>query len=426
MPKNQKRSLDTKRVLLIGLIVVAAFLVWDRARMQQQLSNPAYLKELANKLQADSDTGRHAQMILESRALAEQEFLQLQALIREADKSFATLKADVTEVGQLLNELLTTDKGRGIASDRDLLEQFQMATEGYSLDPDAIAANHQSLSALAVSIDAAISSRLFEKTPEPALASKVTELAEVAAQSCEQVKSVRTKIQAIAAAAPAASAGPDLATALTAFQQERAAREVEIAQVAAARVREEYHDKLAAQTAMHEREQQEAELANRAAIQAEQLKADKLAAEAEARRIAEAVEEGRIAEAKRVAERDAQLKAEAAEYEYQQALPEIEHYLSGFITPGHQQLKRKQWTYTDELKPLSLGEIRARACLRQDATGYMYFGATAGGNDRPGGALSGYSGGGAVPPELIPAIVKAQNLMLKFADKLVEHGKLLP
>jgi hypothetical protein len=84
--------------------------------------------------------------------------------------------------------------------------------------------------------------------------------------------------------------------------------------------------------------------------------------------------------------------------------------------------------HTEEKKPVSLGALQARHCLRQDDTGYMYFAAHAGsqGNDRPAGALTGYDGVGAPPASLVPDIVKAQNLLIKFSDKLIEHGKLLP
>ena len=64
--------------------------------------------------------------------------------------------------------------------------------------------------------------------------------------------------------------------------------------------------------------------------------------------------------------------------------------------------------------------------MRKDNTGQLYFVSyvASEGNDRQKGVFSGYRPG-AVPPAMVPDIVRAQNLLEKYADKLIEHGKSL-
>ena len=112
---------------------------------------------------------------------------------------------------------------------------------------------------------------------------------------------------------------------------------------------------------------------------------------------------------------------------YQAALPELEKYLSAFITPGHNQLVGSRWVYTEEKKPISFSALKGWHAMRKDGTGQMYLviHAASKGNDRPAGVFSGYRGS-AVPRAMIRDAVRAQNLLEKYADKLIEHKRLLP
>ena len=121
-------ELKPERLVVILLVVMIAYLAWDKLRTQARLSDPDYLVELANGLQEESDMGRHAQMILEGRALAEREFLQLQATAKKAEENLTALKSDSARLNALLEEIRTTSKGKAVASDRKTLEQFHAAT----------------------------------------------------------------------------------------------------------------------------------------------------------------------------------------------------------------------------------------------------------------------------------------------------------
>jgi hypothetical protein len=419
MPSRKRSQVDSQRLILVGLGLVIAYLLWDKFSTSQRLSNPQYLVELANSLQQESDTGRHAQMILEKRALAKQEFIDLQVQTKKTGEMLQELRTAAAQLEELLEQLRSSSKGAPIASDRDSLEQFHAATDEYAVTSERIAEYQQSLEVLKKPIEATIAQELIEEPPSAELRGKVQAIHDAAIRDAAIVADTDKKVKAILASAPTetSSENPTLADSLTQLEAEWAERDAAAVKQAREAVRAQYREKIAAQQAEQERAESEAELENQRRIGEAQLRAKQEAADREANLIAEAAEAAKQEEQRRIAER-----------EYQEALPEIEKYLSGFITPGHKQLVRDRWVHTEEKKPVSLGALQARHCLRQDDTGYMYFAAHAGsqGNDRPAGALTGYDGVGAPPASLVPDIVKAQNLLIKFSDKLIEHGKLLP
>ncbi len=415
--RNPLGQFQLNRLLLVALIAVALFLVWDRWQTARRMRDPKHLAQLANSLERDSDAARYAQMMLETRALAKQEFLELQAMTKKAQETLEKLQPSVARLHALLEQLRTTSKGKGIAADRSSLEQFHAATAEFSVTPESVAEYRQSLDILGGPIEAAIGGQSFDKPPEPEFRAKVQALCEGVARDEALVAETEKKVQAILAAAPSSESGAlMLAEALEQLEREWAALDAATERNAREAVRAENRERLAAERTEQERATLQAERENKRKVHEEQLRADQLAAEAEARRIAEAAEEAKREEERRIAER-----------EYRTALPEIEKYLSAFITPGHQQFTRGKWVYTEEKKPLSYSALKGYHALRLDQTGQMYFATHAAtkNNDRPGGPFSGYLGG-QVPPEMVPDIVKAQNLMIKYADKLIEDGKLLP
>ena len=430
MPAKHRHQLKPERLVLIALVAVIGYFAWDKWQTQSRLSSPEYLVELANGLQQDSDTGRHAQMILETRALAKEEFLRLQSVIDSSEQQLRSLKSDAARLDALLEQIRTTNKGSAIAADRESLTQFHAAASGYSLTPEMLVSYQQTLDALREPIEAAIAQGKFDKPPATDLGARLRTLRDDLTRDAALVKTTEQQVEAVLASAPPAGQGAatNLSVALVALEAEWEAANMQAAAVEAVKVREQYREKFAAQQAQQERELLEAKLQNEQQVYLEKMNAERLAAEREARRIADAAEEAKLAEVRRETDREQRMQAEAAEREYQQALPEIESYLAGFITPGQQQLVRGRWVYTVDPKPFSLSELKARRCLEESDTGYMQLGTYAGAdkNDRPAGALAGYNGVGHVPPAMVADIAKAQSLLKKFGDQLVEKGKLLP
>lgn len=427
MPARNARGFQPQRLIVVMLLAVVAYLTWDKVESRRRLGSPEYLAELANKLEADADAGRHAQMVLETRALAEAESVAIAALVSSARAQLQVVKPQAERLAAELAALQSGPRGRAIAVQSELLEEFHAALDGFAVTPESLAIYDQSLTALAAPVDAAIAAKAFDKPPAPELRGQIETLAGKLRDDAKRMTSTQRKIEAIVAAAPPTAEGPTLAEALSTLEERWAAAGAAAVREATERVRAEYRQKLAAQAAAEEQAAREAELANQATVHAAKLRADKIAADAEAQRIADEAEEARLAEERRVAEREVRLKAEAAEREYQAALPEIERYLAAFITPGHKQLIRDRWVYTEETKPISYSALKARHAMRKDNTGQMYFVSYAAseGNDRPGGPFAGFRPG-PVPAAMVPDIVRAQNLLEKYADKLIEHGRLLP
>lgn len=150
--------------------------------------------------------------------------------------------------------------------------------------------------------------------------------------------------------------------------------------------------------------------------------------EIELQKIKDAVAEVRREEERRQAEFQARVEQERAEARFQQALPELRKYLAPFMTPGNKHIINAKWTFTEDKKPLSFGAIKAAGALENTATGLsnFYFLAAGQDNDRPTGIFRGNYIGGNVRSELVPDVVKAQNLLKEFGDLLVAKGMLEP
>lgn len=417
------------RLVIILLIAAAIALVWERWRFGRSLRDPQHLVALANALEEDSATARHAQLLLETRHLARDEFARLQAILEELHARLVELKPKTHDAAARLQRVLESSDGYAVAANEKLLIQLHGLLEEYRPEEPTVDLLFKRCETLRIPVEQTIQKDNYEKPPEPELVERIHVLDEEASRQTELQADFDRRLDAILhAAGGGANSGATVAQVLADLKARWAAEANAKAAEVAEEVRAEYARKLVTEKAESERLIGEAALENERVRREAKLAADRQEAETEARRVAETTENARQAEARRVAAREASLRAEAEEREYQAALPDLERYLSGFITPGHQQLVAARWVYTEEAKPLSLSALKARHCLRQDDTGYMYFGTCAGSdsNDRPGGALDGYNGQGHVPPGMLPDIVKAQGLLLKYADKLIEHGRLLP
>lgn len=427
--RNPLEQFQWSRLLLVALVALTMFLVWERWQTARRLRDPKHLVELANALEGDANAARYAQMVEETRALAKKEFAELRSMLSGAEEALEKLRPSVNHLDALLKEVRTTSKGSGIAADRNALEQFHAATAEFSVTPEKIDQYRESVKTLQAPIEAALGEQLFDKSPTAEFKTSVESLCQSIVRDKALVSETAAKVQVILDKALPTPGGKTLllSDALQQLEQEWAVENAQAAQKEQDRVRAEYREKLAKETAESERLIAEAKLEKERADREAALLAERQAAEIAARKHAEAMEQAAEEEARRVAQREAKLKAEAEEREYQAALPQIEKYLSGVITPGHKQLVRDRWVFTEETKPLSYSAMKAKHMMRKDNTGQLYFVSyvASEGNDREKGVFSGYRQG-PVPPAMVPDIVRAQNLLEKYADKLIEHGKLLP
>lgn len=200
-------------------------------------------------------------------------------------------------------------------------------------------------------------------------------------------------------------------------------------QVALAIQENEAHSRLLAEErAKTARMIRETEIENERKLREATEAAMKANAEIERKKIEDAAALSRQQEQQRQMEHQARMQREQLEAKFQRTLPEIRRVLVPFLTPGNRHISKREWTYTEEQKPLSLAAIRARGALENSPSGHESFYHIASGhqNDRPNGIFRGNYIGGAVRSELVPDVVRAQNLLNEFGDLLVEKKLLEP
>lgn len=427
--RNPRERLKLARLAGAALVIALAYLAWDRIALERQLRTPEYLARRANQLQEGTDVARHAQMVLEARQLAREELVRLESLGRRTEKQLNLLAEAVPKSAAKLQKLRDTPAGNSLAAHPDSLEQFVALTTEYVPEPDAVLDLQKRFDLLFQAVTQALAAPTTEKPPEPTLATRLQAINDETEKWVVQNAAFDRRLAALVEAAPPApgDSGPSLAAAVEQHQDAWAAQLNRAAQTAAEKVRQEFAAEHEAEKLKTQRELEEAKLAKERKIRDEQVKAEQLEAEIESRKIAEATEAARREEERRVTEHEAALLRAAEEQAFQDALPEIRKYLSGVITPGHQQLGRGGWDFTEELKPLSLSALKVRRAMERSTTGQFHFAGNVGSskNDRPKGFLDGHLGGH-VDPTVVPDVVKAQSLLEKHADKLIEKGMLLP
>lgn len=200
-------------------------------------------------------------------------------------------------------------------------------------------------------------------------------------------------------------------------------------QVALAIQENEAHSRLLAEErAKTARMIRETEIENERKLREATEAAMKANAEIERKKVEDAATLARQQEQQRQMEHQARMAREQLEAKFQRSLPEIRRVLVPFLTPGNRHIAKGEWTYTEEPQPLSLAAIRASGALENSPSGHQSFYYIASGqrNDRPNGIFRGNYIGGAIRSELVPDVVRAQNLLNEFGDLLVEKKLLEP
>lgn len=430
MPRRKKTPLKLERVLLIALLAGAAVLAFDRWRMSERLGSPEYLASLANELEESRDVRNHSLAVLEQRQLAEAKLIELRERCDTAAVSLNDALAALATADRIKADLQEGSTGKAIAADEEGLAQFwSYQQETPELDAGALTELSTKLVTLRVPIDEAVATENYDKQPDDGLVAELDELFDVSSQAYAEAAEHRDDLTALLARFKTAPRG-DRTLAAALAEQEAQLQEAEAARVAeaVAKVREEYADRLANERAETQRRLEEQKLAAEREARETQL----ALAEAEAektRREAELARALAIDEADALAQAAEQARAKAArEAALKQDMGAVRRYLTPFITAGNKVPKRlTQWEYTSQAAPLSLSLVESFGALENDDKGrqaFMWLTASRH-NDRPDGPFgSGYFGG-AVRPQYHPNIVRAQELIKKHRQALVETGMML-
>jgi hypothetical protein len=122
------------------------------------------------------------------------------------------------------------------------------------------------------------------------------------------------------------------------------------------------------------------------------------------------------------------LRRKELERDFENALPQIRSLLHPFITDGRTQPEQGLFRQTTSVGPVSLGALRSEGVLEPTIEHQRrLWGMTASGrNDREMGGFPSYIGNNMDWNAKQPTVQKAQELLIKYGDLMVEKEMLAP
>lgn len=346
-----------------------------------------------------------------SLAMAQTE--QLRQTSKSLKKRLDEVDAMQTRCDQLIAQLLTDEQGRRIASDPDEVKLFEAVRQRSPEIAEQSAGVRVAIGAFTAEIERTRGdSESYYEADESVfkqLAAWEDEIASAKKTVADSLALIESIERSTSANDASESTLEDAISRLEAARSRRRAEEV-------AKLVDASESKLVEELAASRVRLME--LADRKQLAQEEIEAtNRLGEIADAEALKKLIED----EIERGKERA------ALEREFRAALLEIQGTLIPFISPGHQQLNGKEWVYVDAEQPMSLSGIRAWGALDNDAGGYMhlYVIAGSGRNDRPHGPFGSYTGG-AVRQNEVPTVRRAQALLEKFGDLMVQKNMLAP
>ncbi len=392
--------------LLLPAVVAGAYAVYDiTGRVMESKQTNLRSRVTPN---GDSDSTTTAEVVVEEalippmtvvptdNAVRRSEVLKAHADIEAAQSLLERLKKQQNQWQEFVEPLLSDEVGQRIAADPGAVKLFAAAASHERITPKATEGLRQSLLALAVPVETAMTDE------EAAL--------DLDSGFSEQLQSISTQLRT------GLKHWQDDNVLVRLLVREAKDREpveatlavvIEILQAEEIRQRAE---KIAAEVAANKELLRKDEVASKMRLQElenrKQLAADQVVAKREEAKIA-GLKAEELALANQIAA--ARKKAEL-ERKYEADLPEIRRVLVPFITPGHKQIANGKWTYREELQPLSLSGIIAARTLGEDDLSCQRLCFIGGGreNDRPNGSFRSYIGG-AMRPGDMPNVRKVQR-----------------
>ena len=352
------------------------------------------------------------------RAVARAQVAGLATQVRVVRQQLDKLKSLEADWEAQMASLLDGEEGRRIAGSPSHLQIVLAVLERERPTSEEILLWETQVQELAAPIDRALADQNSTLALAPEHEPKIVELTRQVSATVSDLEQRQLRLTAVLKAT--AEATPASETLGEVVAARRAADAI--------RLDEERSQLLAEERAQTEQAIRDAELEKERMLREATEAAIRANADIELKKIEDAVAEVRREEDRRQADLKARIERERAEARFEQALPELRRYLVPFITLGNKHIIRNKWTFTEEKKPLSLGAIQAIGALENTANGLTQFYFLAGGqqNDRPTGVFRGNFIGGNVRPELVPDVVRAQNLLKEFGDMLVEKEMLEP
>lgn len=329
----------------------------------------------------------------------------------EAQASLVKLEAAAAEWESLAGTLQTDQRGRALAADADILPALIELLDVGKEQAGEAAAYREQLDRISGDLD----SFLGENGVTEVTASTRQAIETLRDEIRDRERAMQGSLSQLKAWADRGKKGEagteSLADAIRAFESRQAEQAVQDRIAARNEAREE------ARVKMLEAEKEKAEAENR-------LKATELAAETERLRAQE--EMAAIAAAQEASAQEAKLAREKLEAEFTQDLPEIKSLLSPFVTPAPYKLyPHARYLYSGENTGVSLKVIAHWGALEPTDDGLDKMSMLGNTEFRPLGTFPKYvKSEWRRSADVKQRLVRAQELLLKYGDLLIEKGML--
>jgi len=360
--------------------------------------------------------------------------LRLDQVIERGDRILTAVEElqEVIHSAQKTNgDLLTGESGKRVAADRKLVEQYHAIMSKSDLETKPGERFRVQVEALLSPVRRAKAGNLSAYTPSEELLRGLGDIEGRVIEATEAWKERDRRLASLArmGSATAPADGPTLGAALEALKEEWATERnrLEVERVAEARREEdeanaELAAKVVAEKAAAEREAKQAV----AKAEEESIRAlGQVQAEAIARATREKLQQA-DADAAAAA---AQARRAELERQFKVDLPEVQRLLRPLITVGSTQPGRFGVFETTTTKgPVSLGGLAGAGALKNTIEGQkrLYFIVGSRSNDRELGGFPGYIGSEQDWRTKHQIIQRAQDLLIRYGDLMVEKKMLVP
>jgi hypothetical protein len=399
------RILGLAALLVLVVFIVRFFFSPATTRTDRQIN------ALEQRATANVEYARSAEQ-----AVSRQQWKAALNSLDQAQSRQVTLSRDLSDLTGLLNELPTSDSGKRLAVNADLVTQFRAIHDSERIDATELGTLTEQLSELRGIVEKTLANEQLVINLDERFKQQVETLSERFKQAAISTRQQLETLKVVITAAKTKTVAPSDTTLADAIQsQQQHENESYLQELARARatMKQEFDQ---------QRQSQQLEMDR----QLEQVRLEQEAAQGalEVQKAQEGVRQLKE-EAEQLAADIAAQKARAEQLaKFEQALPEIRSLLSPMISKGRMQLGGTTgWTPGEE-GPVSLSALKAAKALDLSDKGVYYIGplfcGPNCGNDRPRGSF---------PASISYSkaeIHRAQELLVEFGDILVEKEMLRP
>ena len=385
----------------------------DVASMKAELENA---NELILQLKEAELHRERDQLVAESRLAGSRQSLQT------ASDTITKLEKAITQWTTTTSSLMTGPQGMRLAASPAALEQaeaiLQAARPSENL-PATLRARLEPLEKLVETAQNAEKEQHVSFDPGPTFTAQLDAIKAEAEPALKVYQDHNRRLEAVLAGLPENSPESEstLEEALQARKNERLQEENRLLAEELEKVREESAEK---------RREDEA-IAKRRADELDREEQQKKREQEELQRQAEIA--GIDADNKQLGQDiAAALARKKLEREFAQDLPQIKSLLSPFITEGRTQPEQGFFRQSTQVGPVSLGKLNSERLLSVsiDDQRRLWYMAAGGKNDRQLGGFPTYIGNATDWQAKQPTVQKAQALLIKYGELMVEKKMLTP